>query len=163
MKTETLNKVVEYCKHYLVDRMDDVKKSLKANTMGEVVQEWYATFINDLESEDKLERPIRAAHFLNIKPLLDLSCAKMALMIKARIPDEVDTTAAIALVVCRRAMVKGPAASRAAIAKHRKSIDPELAKALETVGSYTNEVCLLDCSPLPPQSTVVFLCWPLPS
>lgn len=44
--------------------------------------------------------------------------------------------AAATLVLCRRALVRSPAASHAALANHQASINPELAKALETVGSY---------------------------
>lgn len=42
--------------------------------------------------------------------------------------------------VCLAALVKGPSASRAALAKHRSSIEPDLAKALETVGGYELKV-----------------------
>jgi len=48
------------------------------------------------------------------------------------------TAAAETLMVCRAALVKSPAASRFALTKHRASIDPTVAKALEMVGSYTN-------------------------
>jgi len=47
--------------------------------------------------------------------------------------------AAATLMVCRTALVKSPAASRSALAKHCASIDPTIAKALQIVGSYTNE------------------------
>jgi hypothetical protein len=62
-------------------------------------------------------------------------------------------TAAATFMVCRSALVKSPAASRAALTKHRESISHEIAKALETVGSYTNEVAFtLPPSLLPPPS-----------
>ena len=48
-------------------------------------------------------------------------------------------TAAIT-VVCRSALVKSPAASRAALAKHRAFIDPSLVEILEIVGNYPEEV-----------------------
>jgi len=50
---------------------------------------------------------------------------------------------AAAAVVCRSALVKSPAASRAALAKHRAVIDPALAEILETVGNYPEEVTLI--------------------
>jgi len=50
-------------------------------------------------------------------------------------------TAAAASPECQSALAEGPAAARAALAKHGASIPDELARALETVGSYaTNEV-----------------------
>jgi len=50
--------------------------------------------------------------------------------------------AAAASLECQSSLAEGPAAVRAALAKHRTLIASELARALETVGSYTtNEVC----------------------
>ena len=46
------------------------------------------------------------------------------------------------LIVCRSAVVKSPAGSRAALTKHRASIDRKLTNLLEDVGSYTNEVTI---------------------
>jgi len=43
-------------------------------------------------------------------------------------------------VVCRSTLLKSPAASRAALAKHRAFIDPALAEILEIVGKYPDEV-----------------------
>jgi len=46
--------------------------------------------------------------------------------------------------------VRSPAASRAALVTHRASIDSDLAKLLETVGSYElNEVALIRTSLYP--------------
>jgi hypothetical protein len=60
-------------------------------------------------------------------------------------------TAAAASSECQTALTEGPAAARAALAKHRASIPPELARALETVGSYTiNEVSFTVTPSLPP-------------
>jgi len=55
--------------------------------------------------------------------------------------ESTNTREAATFLVCRSALVKSPAASRAALAKHRAFIDPELAKALGIVGGYAkNEV-----------------------
>jgi len=61
--------------------------------------------------------------------------------------------AAAASSECQSALVESPAAARAAHAKHRASIIPELARALEKVGSYaTNEVTFTQPRPLSPFS-----------
>jgi len=64
----------------------------------------------------------------------------------------IDLTAAAASLECQSALVEGPAAARAALAKHRASSAPNLVQALETVGSYTtNEVIfMVSPDPLPP-------------
>ena len=58
--------------------------------MKENVSEWYAKFIN-LEQEVIFEL-ILAANYMDIKPLLDLSCAKIACMIKGKTPEEIRQT-----------------------------------------------------------------------
>jgi hypothetical protein len=51
--------------------------------------------------------------------------------------------AATISAACRAALVRSPASSRAALAKHTPSIDSDLAKALEVVGGYSgDEVCI---------------------
>jgi len=51
--------------------------------------------------------------------------------------EALNMTAAATLMACRRALVKSPAACLAALAKHRASMNPELATVLEIAGSYT--------------------------
>ena len=60
------------------------KQPLKSAQMSEVVQEWYANFVN-VEQEVLFEL-ILAANFMDIKPLLDLTCATVASMIKGKTP-----------------------------------------------------------------------------
>ena len=50
------------------------------------------------------------------------------------------SAAASASAICRVALVNTPEASRKALAKHRPSIDPELAEMLELVGGYDDDV-----------------------
>lgn len=55
--------------------------------MSDIVQEWYSTFVN-IEQEILFEL-ILAANYMDIKPLLDLTCAKVASMIKGKTPEEI--------------------------------------------------------------------------
>ena len=55
--------------------------------MGEVVQPYYSEFTN-VEQEILFEL-ILAANYMNIKPLLDLTCATVASMIKGKTPEEI--------------------------------------------------------------------------
>lgn len=52
-----------------------------------MVPEWDADFV-DLEQETLFEL-ILAANFMDIKPLLDLTCAKVASMIKGKTPEQI--------------------------------------------------------------------------
>jgi S-phase kinase-associated protein 1 len=61
--------------------------------MGEVVQEWYATFVS--VEQEVLFDLIRVADEMDIKPLTDLTCATVASMIKGKTPEEIRTTFSI--------------------------------------------------------------------
>ncbi len=90
VKSEVLTKVIEFCKFYLTEQMNEIEKPLKSNNMSEVVQKWYADFV-DVEQVMLFEL-ILAANYMDIKPLLDLTCATVASMIKGKTPDDIRTT-----------------------------------------------------------------------
>jgi S-phase kinase-associated protein 1 len=90
VKSQILGKVIEFCKHYVSDPMNEIEKPLKSANMSEVVQEWYANYV-DVEQEVLFEL-ILAANYMDIKPLLDLTCATVASMIKGKTPEEIRKT-----------------------------------------------------------------------
>jgi S-phase kinase-associated protein 1 len=90
VKSNVLTKVIEFCKHYQTEAMTDIEKPLKSSNMSEVVQEWYAQFV-DVDQELLFEL-ILAANYMDIKPLLDLTCATVASMIKGKTPEEIRKT-----------------------------------------------------------------------
>jgi len=87
VKTSILAKVIEFLTHYKEEEMTKIEKPLKSSNMNEVVQEWYADFVN-IEQETFFEL-ILAANFMDIKPLLDLTCATVASMVKGKTPEEI--------------------------------------------------------------------------
>lgn len=72
--------MIEFCKHYKEDPMNEIEKPLKSANMHDVVQDWYAKFV-EVQQETLFEL-ILAANYMDIKPLLDLTCATVASMIK---------------------------------------------------------------------------------
>eukprot|EP01083_Nonionella_stella_P104749 300623_1 len=70
--------------------MSEIEKPLKSSNMKEVVQEWFAEFVNVEQS--LLFELILAANYMDIKPLLDLTCATVASMIKGKTPEEIRRT-----------------------------------------------------------------------
>ena len=84
---DILDKVIEFCKHHVNDPMPEIEKPLKSNNMADVVPEWDANFI-DVE-QSTLFAIILAANYLDLPNLLDLSCAKVASMIKGKSPEEI--------------------------------------------------------------------------
>lgn len=55
--------------------------------MAEVVQEWYATFV--AVDQEILFELILAANYMDIKPLLDLTCATVASLIKGKSAEDI--------------------------------------------------------------------------
>ena len=90
VKAVVLKKVIEFCEHHLEEPMSDIEKPLTSAAMGDVVQSWYAEFVN-LE-QTLLFELILAANYMDIKPLLDLTCATAASMIKEKTPEEIRST-----------------------------------------------------------------------
>ena len=91
VKSNILAKVIEFCKHHVDSPMSDIEKPLKSQDMKECVADaWDAEFV-DIEQEDLFEL-ILAANYMDIKPLLDLTCAKVASMIKGKTPEEIRKT-----------------------------------------------------------------------
>jgi S-phase kinase-associated protein 1 len=85
-----LRHVVEFCNHYVEEPMNEIEKPLRSANMHEVVQSWYADFVT-IEQETLFEL-ILAANYMDIKPLLDLTCATVASMIKGKTPEEIRQT-----------------------------------------------------------------------
>lgn len=90
VEEEVLKKIVEFCKHYTKEKMVEIEKPLKSANLREVVDEWYAKYIEvDMPLLFKL---IMGANYLEIQPLLDLGCAKVASQIKNKSPEEIRET-----------------------------------------------------------------------
>merc|ERR1712203_1247310 len=87
VKPHILDKVIEYMRYHHSNPAEEIEKPLKSANMREVVSEWDASFV-EIEQEHLFEL-ILATNYMDIKPLLDLTCAKVASMIKGRTPDEI--------------------------------------------------------------------------
>jgi len=87
VKGSTLAKVVEYLKYHAETPAKEIEKPLKSSNMAEVVSQWDAEYV-EVEQELLFEL-ILAANYMDIKPLLDLSCAKVASLIKGKTPEQI--------------------------------------------------------------------------
>ncbi|CAD7958551.1 unnamed protein product [Amoebophrya sp. A25] len=88
VKTPILQKVIDYCKHHREEQPEEIQKPLKSQTLTECgVSEWDSNFVH-IEQETLFEL-ILAANYLDIKSLLDLTCAKVASLIKGKTPEEI--------------------------------------------------------------------------
>eukprot|EP00567_Pseudictyota_dubia_P007778 CAMPEP_0197451936 /NCGR_PEP_ID=MMETSP1175-20131217/30601_1 /TAXON_ID=1003142 /ORGANISM="Triceratium dubium, Strain CCMP147" /LENGTH=168 /DNA_ID=CAMNT_0042984813 /DNA_START=150 /DNA_END=656 /DNA_ORIENTATION=+ len=91
VKSSVLQKVLEFCKHHVDSPMPTIEKPLKSAELSECgVPDWDTKFVQ--VDQELLFELILAANYLDIKPLLDLSCAKVASMIKGKTPEEIRKT-----------------------------------------------------------------------
>ena len=90
VKSSVLTKVIEYLKFHVDNPAKVIEKPLKSANMAEVVSQWDADFV-DVDQELLFEL-ILAANYMDVKPLLDLTCAKVASMIKGKNPDQIRKT-----------------------------------------------------------------------
>ena len=91
----TLKYVLEYCEHHWNNRAEPIDKPLRGK-IEEVISTWDRNFLltdlikgGDEKQHELLIDVIMAANFLNIKDLLDLTCASVASMIKGKSPEQI--------------------------------------------------------------------------
>ncbi|VEU37654.1 unnamed protein product [Pseudo-nitzschia multistriata] len=83
VKSEVLAKVIEYCVHYTMEEpMEPIQTPLKSSKIEDLVQPWYADFVKVEQS--LLFELTTAANFMDVKPLLDLSCLAVSVSIKGK-------------------------------------------------------------------------------
>ena len=90
VESKVLVKVIAFMKHYDKEEMKEIQKPLTKNNIEELVQPFYADYV-DID-QDALFKLIMAANYMNVPPLLDLTCAKVASQIKGKSPEEIRKT-----------------------------------------------------------------------
>ncbi|KAJ9470567.1 SCF ubiquitin ligase complex protein SKP1a [Diplonema papillatum] len=91
----TLEYVLEYCEHHWNNRPDPIDKPLRGR-IDDVISPWDRKFIwtdlikgGDEKQHELLIEVIMAANFLNIKDLLDLTCATVASLLKGKTTEQI--------------------------------------------------------------------------
>ena len=90
IKYEILKKVVEYLTYYKDKVPKDIPKPMPSANLSEVIDEWDVNFINSIELDNVFDL-INAANYMDISSLLDLSCAKIASLMKGKTVQEIRT------------------------------------------------------------------------
>ena len=93
IKTTVLAKVIEFMNHHVDKKLPEIEKPLKSANLAELtpaLEQWDIDFVSC--DQEMLFELILAANFMDIKPLLDLACAKVASMIKGKTPEDIRKT-----------------------------------------------------------------------
>jgi len=92
VRSACLAKVVQFCSHYvMVERMKPIETPLSSGTLEDIVtQPWYRNFVN--VEQNVLFELVTAANYMDIKPLLDLTCLVVAIGFMGKSAEEIRTT-----------------------------------------------------------------------
>ena len=89
VKSNILKKIIEYLNHYENEEPLTIIKPLK-NNFKDCVSEWDYNFVN--QDQNTIFEIILGANYMDIKPLLEVSCAKIASMINGKTTEEIRKT-----------------------------------------------------------------------
>ncbi len=84
-----LDKIIEFGKHYRSHPMDKIPKPLPLVPFSEIVDPWYASFITQFEVIEGLYPLLKAVNYMDVPPLQELACARIASLIRGKEPDEI--------------------------------------------------------------------------
>mmetsp|Transcript_5457 Transcript_5457/g.7908 ORF Transcript_5457/g.7908 Transcript_5457/m.7908 type:complete len:184 (+) Transcript_5457:258-809(+) len=82
VKGIVLKKVLEFCEHHCKEPLPKIARPLKSHLMNENVPQWYADFVDT--EHGMLFECILVSNYMDIRPLLELSCASVAALMKCR-------------------------------------------------------------------------------
>jgi S-phase kinase-associated protein 1 len=83
--------IIQFLEYYSKEPMKEIEKPIQSDNLKFIVQEWYEKFINVDMNEEKLFNLMKSSNYMDIKPLLDLSCAAISLIFRTKTPQETRT------------------------------------------------------------------------
>ena len=84
----TLGRIVEYLKHYENSEPKPIPKPLKNSHIDEILDEWDFNFVDNIPLDESIDL-LNAANYMDIAPLLQLACCRIASEMIDRPVDEV--------------------------------------------------------------------------
>jgi len=88
---KTLKVIIDYLEYHKNNATSEIQKPLKSSNMQELVCEWDYIFLNNLDLNNTFAI-ILAANYMDIKSLLELTCAAIATKIKGKTPEQIRET-----------------------------------------------------------------------
>ena len=88
IRGDILKKCVEYLVKYKDTEPKEIPKPLPSANLTDVTDEWDVNFIGGVDLDSVFDI-INAGNYLDIKPLLDLACAKVASIMKGKSAEEI--------------------------------------------------------------------------
>ena len=82
-----MEKAIAFMTHIREHPPAEIEKPLSSTDLSQVVDQWHNEYIN--VDQEMLFELVMAANYLDVKPLLELSCAKVASLIKGKSIQEI--------------------------------------------------------------------------
>lgn len=89
VKARELARVVEFCEHHVDHELKEIPKPLPDGNFDQYVTEWDAEFVRRIANHEELFELIEAAHYMDLRGLMELGAAKVASMIRGKTPEEI--------------------------------------------------------------------------
>jgi len=89
VKEHELRRILEFCHYYKKNGMKSLPRPLLSSQLSDMVDPWYDRFIQSTSDEASLYELTLAINYMDIPPLHDLACARIACLIRGKQPDEV--------------------------------------------------------------------------
>jgi len=86
VEAKVIHKIIKYGKQHWNNPSDEIEKPLKGK-IEDVISTWDKSFL-EIDQSFLIEL-IMAANYLNMKDLLNLTCAKVASMLKGKSPEQI--------------------------------------------------------------------------
>lgn len=90
VKAAVMTRVAEFLQLYEDEPFPEIPKPLPSTNMADAVPAKYAAFVDGLSPEMQFEL-ILAANYMDVQPLLELLCAKVASTVKGKTPEQIRT------------------------------------------------------------------------
>ncbi len=88
VRFEVLQKVLEYCYQYYNSPMQRIDVPFYSFDVKDIVGEWYANYIINI-SRGMLLELMAAAHYMDIKPLVELTCVPLSMIFQGKTSDKI--------------------------------------------------------------------------
>ena len=84
-----LTRIISFLRLHRDSPMKRLEKPLSIKPFSEIVEPWVYSFITGFDSIEELYELIKAADYMDIQPLHELACARVASMIRGKNPIEI--------------------------------------------------------------------------
>ena len=90
--SQVVSKIIDFLEKYDNSPFNKIEKPLRSDDLSYCVSQEYLDFLDSMGDMELLFEVIKAANFLEIESLLDLTCAKVATMLKGKSVEEIRQT-----------------------------------------------------------------------